>query len=177
MNNANGHPAKIRYTYAVDAAARLQTAHGVWGGINPQGEIEMNFYNESDTLPPYSEQLVAPDGSIGHEIIPGEEDSREVTALCTAGCCSTTTRPAPCWNGWKTAWPPWKKKARPVCTTPTWILNSKPPPHAGKNLSYHHVRLSDDVHDSQWAGGGLAARGLRAPLEDARGGGQHLLCA
>ena len=43
MNNANGHPAKIRYTYAVDAAARLQTAHGVWGGINPQGEIEMNF--------------------------------------------------------------------------------------------------------------------------------------
>ena len=79
MNNANGHPAKIRYTYAVDAAARLQTAHGVWGGINPQGEIEMNFYNESDTLPPYSEQLVAPDGSIGHEIIPGEEDSREVT--------------------------------------------------------------------------------------------------
>ena len=79
MNKANAHPAKIRYRYKMDDEARLQTAHGVWGGINPQGEIEMNFYNESDSLPAFSEQLVAPDGSIGHEMIPGEENAREVT--------------------------------------------------------------------------------------------------
>ena len=79
MNKANTHPAKIRYRYKTDENARLQTAHGVWGGINPQGEIEMNFYHESDSLPAFSEQLVASDGSIGHEMIPGEEDVREVT--------------------------------------------------------------------------------------------------
>ena len=78
MNKANAHPAKIRYRYKMDEDARLQTAHGVWGGINPQGEIEMNFYHESDALPAFSEQLVAPDGSIGHEMTPGEPDVREV---------------------------------------------------------------------------------------------------
>ncbi|WP_297671538.1 hypothetical protein [uncultured Desulfovibrio sp.] len=79
MKTPSDHPAKIRYQYQMDAAARLQTAHGVWGGINPQGEIEMNFYHESDSLPAYSEQLVAPDGSIGHEITPEDQDVREVT--------------------------------------------------------------------------------------------------
>ena len=38
----------------------------------------MNFYHESDALPAFSEQLVAPDGSIGHEMTPGEVDAREV---------------------------------------------------------------------------------------------------
>ena len=70
MNKPSDHPAKIRYKYQMDENARLQTAHGVWGGINPQGEIEMNFYHESDALPAFSEQLVAPDGSIGHEMTP-----------------------------------------------------------------------------------------------------------
>ncbi|MBE6442353.1 MAG: hypothetical protein J6N67_04595 [Desulfovibrio sp.] len=79
MKTPSDHPAKIRYQYQMDAGARLQTAHGVWGGINPQGEIEMNFYHESDSLPAYSEQLVAPDGSIGHEITPEDQDVREVT--------------------------------------------------------------------------------------------------
>ncbi|RRD72298.1 MULTISPECIES: hypothetical protein [unclassified Desulfovibrio] len=79
MTKPAAHPAKIRYTYQTDPSARLQTAHGVWGGVNPQGEIEMNFYHESDSLPAFSEQLVAPDGSIGHEIIPGNEDLREVS--------------------------------------------------------------------------------------------------
>ena len=78
MNKPSDHPAKIRYKYQMDENARLQTDHGVWGGINPQGEIEMNFYHESDALPAFSEQLVAPDGSIGHEITPGEMDAREV---------------------------------------------------------------------------------------------------
>ena len=54
MNKPSDHPGKIRYKYQMDENARLQTAHGVWGGINPQGEIEMNFYHESDALPAFS---------------------------------------------------------------------------------------------------------------------------
>lgn len=79
MSKSSAHPAKIRYTYQMTPEARLNTAHGVWGGINPQGEIEMNFYHESDALPLYSERLVAPDGSIGHEITPEDDERREVT--------------------------------------------------------------------------------------------------
>ena len=78
MNKKEMQPSRIRFHYATAPEARLQTAHGVWGGINPQGEIEMNFYHESDALPPYSEQLIAPDGSIGHEILPGDGEERDV---------------------------------------------------------------------------------------------------
>ena len=70
------HPEKIRYRYTQDKDARLQTAHGVWGGINPQGEIELNFYEESDSLPQWSECLVAPDGSLGPEMM--DEENLEV---------------------------------------------------------------------------------------------------
>ena len=79
QNNGNKFPGKIRYEYVQNPDVRMQYAHGVWGGINPQGEIEVNFYLESDKMPPYSERLVAPDGSFGHEIAPYDEELRTVT--------------------------------------------------------------------------------------------------
>jgi hypothetical protein len=72
-------PLRIRYEYEENPESRMQYAHGVWGGINPQGEVEMNFYTESDKLPPYSERLLAPDGSFGHEITPGDDDTKVIT--------------------------------------------------------------------------------------------------
>ena len=79
MSQDKNFPHRIRYEYEHDPKARLNYAHGVWGGINPQGEIEVNFYMESDKLPPYSERLVAPDGSFGHEMAPFDEDVRVIT--------------------------------------------------------------------------------------------------
>ena len=75
----NTHPPKIRYEYEVTPEARLNYAHGVWGGINPQGEIEMNFYLESDKIPAFSERIISPDGSLGHEMAPGMTDVRVIT--------------------------------------------------------------------------------------------------
>lgn len=66
---SNDHPEKIRYIYKMNPEARLQTAHGVWGGINHQGELELNFYHESNALPGTTECLVAPDGSVGPEML------------------------------------------------------------------------------------------------------------
>ena len=54
------YPSRIRYEYEQDPETRLQYTHGVWGGINPQGEIEISFYLESDKMPPYSERIIAP---------------------------------------------------------------------------------------------------------------------
>ncbi|AAS95652.1 hypothetical protein [Nitratidesulfovibrio vulgaris] len=73
------YPTRIRYEYEQDPDTRLRYAHGVWGGINPQGEVEMNFYLESDKLPPFSERIVAPDGSFGHEVAPYDEDVKVIT--------------------------------------------------------------------------------------------------
>lgn len=72
-------PLRIRYEYEQNPETRLQYAHGVWGGINPQGEIELNFYTESDKLPPYSERIIAPDNSFGHEITPFDDNIKIVT--------------------------------------------------------------------------------------------------
>lgn len=72
------YPSRVRYEYETDPKLRLSYAHGVWGGINPQGEIEINFYVESDKIPPFSERLVAPDGSFGHEMAPYDEEVRTI---------------------------------------------------------------------------------------------------
>ena len=79
MSQDRAYPHRIRYEYDQDPQSRLNYAHGVWGGINPQGEIEINFYMESDKMPPFSERLVAPDGSFGHEMAPYDDDVRVIT--------------------------------------------------------------------------------------------------
>jgi len=77
-------PMRIRYEYKVKKDVSLEYAHGVWGGVNPHGEIELNFYTESDTIPPFSERIVTPDGNLGHEMSPGEEDVKQVTRSVTS---------------------------------------------------------------------------------------------
>lgn len=72
-------PTRIRYEYEHDPAAKLQYAHGVWGGINPQGEVEINFYLESDKMPTFSERRVEADGSFSQELAPFDEEVRVVT--------------------------------------------------------------------------------------------------
>ncbi|WP_035068922.1 hypothetical protein [Nitratidesulfovibrio termitidis] len=79
MSQDPKYPTRIRYEYEHDSGVRLEYAHGVWGGINPQGEIEMSFYIETDKMPPFSERLVAPDGSFGHEVAPYDENLKVIT--------------------------------------------------------------------------------------------------
>ena len=72
------YPSRVRYEYTQDPDCRLQYTHGVWGGINPQGEIEVNFYVESDKLPSFSERAVEPDGAFGAEVVPFDEEERVI---------------------------------------------------------------------------------------------------
>lgn len=78
MNDDYSGPVRIRYTYKETEPAELKYAHGVWGGINSQGEIEMNFYVESDALPNWSECTIEPDGSLGAEKVPHDERQKNV---------------------------------------------------------------------------------------------------
>ncbi len=79
MTQDSKFPNRIRYEYEQDPNLRLNFAHGVWGGINPQGEIEINFYTESDKMPTFSERIIAPDGSLGHEMAPFDDEVRTIT--------------------------------------------------------------------------------------------------
>lgn len=72
-------PLRVRYEYEQHPDAQLQYAHGVWGGANSHGEVELNFYTESDKLPAFSECIIAPDGSFGHETVPYDKHLKVVT--------------------------------------------------------------------------------------------------
>ncbi len=71
-------PTKVRFEYEENSSLNLQYTHGVWGGINPQGEIEMNFYHEKDKMPSFSERTISSDGVLGPELVPFDEDTRVV---------------------------------------------------------------------------------------------------
>ncbi len=79
MSHGTLFPSRIRYAYVEDPQAKVQIAHGVWGGINPHGEVELNFYTESDKIPAFSEREVAADGSLGEELVPDDENVRHIT--------------------------------------------------------------------------------------------------
>lgn len=78
MNDDYTGPLRIRYTYKQEEQLPLKYVHGVWGGINSQGEIEMNFYTESDALPPFSERIIEPDGNMGPEKAPLEDSQKNI---------------------------------------------------------------------------------------------------
>ncbi len=68
------YPDRIVYHYTTQANGDLQYAHGVWGGLNPHGEIEISFYHESDLPPEQAVQQIGPDGLPGAELPQIDED-------------------------------------------------------------------------------------------------------
>ena len=78
MDQGPKFPMKVRFEYEVPKECPIYLIHGVWGGITPHGEIEMNLYTESDKLPPYSEREIGPDGSIGPEVPAGEGEDKVI---------------------------------------------------------------------------------------------------
>ena len=78
MSDDYSGPVHIRYKYKMDEPSQLKYAHGVWGGINSQGELEMNFYLESDALPDWSECVLEPDGGLGPEKVPHDDRQKNV---------------------------------------------------------------------------------------------------
>ena len=81
MQEGKEFPSKIRYYYKLEPEAKIFKAHGVWGGHNAQGEIEINFYIESEKLPEFTEQIVAPDGTLDHELYTEREDKEVIRTI------------------------------------------------------------------------------------------------
>jgi len=52
-----------------DPNLEMQPVHGVFGGVTPLGEIEMNFFTESEDLPEYIERTVTETGALINEKI------------------------------------------------------------------------------------------------------------
>lgn len=69
---------RVRYEYETDPDLRLNYAHGVWGGVTPHGEVEINFYTETSKVPGNTEYVIAPNGSLEHDLSANNDDIRIV---------------------------------------------------------------------------------------------------
>lgn len=69
---------RICYHYATEPDVKMRIAHGVWGGVNPHGEIEMCFYDEAALPPEQAEQQIGADGMPGEERPLQPNDSRQI---------------------------------------------------------------------------------------------------
>ena len=62
------HVTKYILKFRRDPDLPLPLVHGVFGGVNPMGEIELNFFSESEDLPDRVERLVSnADGAVLNE--------------------------------------------------------------------------------------------------------------
>ena len=59
---------KITFGFKKDDDYRLIPVNGVWGGMTPRGDIMVDFFHESQSLPEAVTQAVTPDGNLGEEL-------------------------------------------------------------------------------------------------------------
>ena len=58
-------PKKIGLRFKKDDDYRLIPVNGVWGGPTPRGDIIVDFFHESQSLPEKVTQALSPDGQLG----------------------------------------------------------------------------------------------------------------
>ena len=58
-------PKKITFRFKKDDNYRLIPVNGVWGGPTPRGDIKVDFFHESPSLPKEVTQALSPDGQLG----------------------------------------------------------------------------------------------------------------
>ena len=75
------HVTKYILKFRRDPDLPLPLVHGVFGGVNPMGEIELNFFTESEDLPDRVERLVSnADGAVlSEDVIASDPEARHVT--------------------------------------------------------------------------------------------------
>jgi hypothetical protein len=61
-------PLKISFDFIKSNLFRVIHADGAWGGITPQGKIDLSIYSERVAIPQKVVHAVNPDGSLGGEI-------------------------------------------------------------------------------------------------------------
>jgi len=70
-------PEELTFEYKISPVYTAYAVSGVFGGLNSQGQIIMNFFNERHAIPKMQTYSVLPDGSLGTEPI-SEEKKKNV---------------------------------------------------------------------------------------------------
>lgn len=79
MKKSSASSIHLKYEYKQDTKLRPNYVHGVWGGVNPHGEVEMNFYVEYDKIPLATQCELTPEGRITpEEDLNHEEGTKQI---------------------------------------------------------------------------------------------------
>jgi len=68
MNMTEGEKETVRFKYVFAEDYNPIYANGAWGGINPDGEIVINFYLQRLALPDSVTHSVGPEGRVGAQM-------------------------------------------------------------------------------------------------------------
>lgn len=60
-------PKEVTFRFETDDEYRVVPVNGVWGGPTSRGDIKVDFFHESLSLPTQVTHLVSPDGRMGDE--------------------------------------------------------------------------------------------------------------
>ena len=60
-------PTKVTFRFKKDDDYRLIPVNGVWGGVTPRGDIKVDFFHESQSLPEEITHTVTLDGKLTNE--------------------------------------------------------------------------------------------------------------
>lgn len=63
-----GEDRQAKFFFEYDPHYRLVGANGIWGGITPRGDLQLDFFAESIAIPDTVTNLVTPEGKLGPEL-------------------------------------------------------------------------------------------------------------
>src|SRR5260221_8805933 len=67
-------PKSLKCRYVKSTQFRVMSADGMFGGITPQGLIQMSLFTERAPIPTEAEYQVTPEGGLGSEIKKGDNN-------------------------------------------------------------------------------------------------------
>lgn len=75
----------VRFKYVFDEEYDPEYVNGVLGGINPSGELVMNFFMDRSPVPYLQEMAVMPDGSLSNKVVAQEPEKADIRRVVKNG--------------------------------------------------------------------------------------------
>jgi hypothetical protein len=68
MPEPQGEDRQVKFHFETDPDYRIVAANGIWSGITPRGDMQLDFFVESIGAPSQVVNLVTPEGNLGNEL-------------------------------------------------------------------------------------------------------------
>ena len=67
-NETKKIPSEVEFFFELDKDYRIIASNGVWGGLTPRGQLQLDFFVEKLAIPDSIKNAISEDGRIGKEL-------------------------------------------------------------------------------------------------------------